>query len=73
MEDDLSHPMETPGPVLAGIAILAVLILGTLMAIDTFWQASGPVTMATPPTPAPSHAGMQQAAPPATPAPPPAG
>jgi hypothetical protein len=63
MTEEPAHPMSSPAPVLAVIAALAILLLGGLMLIDAFWQASGPVTVATPSTPIPPQAQLLQEAP----------
>jgi hypothetical protein len=60
MEDDASHPMDSPAPILAAIGVVALVLLITLMTIDAFWQASGPAAVASPAstqTAAPAKAG----------------
>ncbi len=41
-----AHPMESPGPILAVVAAVAILLLGGLMATDFIWTAQHPVTTA---------------------------
>ena len=54
---ETEHPMESPGPILAVVAAIAILVLGGLMATDFIWTAQHPVTTA--------HAPTHQAPPPA--------
>jgi len=43
---ETSQPMESPGPILAVVAAIAILVIGGLMATEFIWTASHPVTVA---------------------------
>lgn len=57
MENEVSHPMDSPTPILMVVAGLAVLVLGSLFVTGLVWEASGPATVST------SHASAPPAAP----------
>lgn len=46
MEQDNGLPMESPAPILLGVAVVAVLVLGGLFITGVSWEASGPPTLA---------------------------
>lgn len=47
MADEVSHPMDSPRPILMVVAGLAVLVLGTLFVTGLSWEISGPATVST--------------------------
>ncbi|MFT3725678.1 MAG: hypothetical protein QM773_19120 [Hyphomonadaceae bacterium] len=55
--------MESPAPILLGVAVIAVLVLGSLFTTGIIWEASGPATVSTSvshaqaPQPAAKHPG----------------
>jgi hypothetical protein len=64
MEHENMTPMESPAPLLLGVAVIALLVLGSLFTTGVIWEASGPATMAS----SSSHAqAPHPAAKPATP------
>lgn len=38
--------MESPAPILLGLGVIAVLLLGSLFATGVIWETSGPATLA---------------------------
>ena len=47
MEHENAHPMESPAPLLLGLAVVAVLVLGGLFTTGVLWEAGGPATVST--------------------------
>jgi len=56
MENEISHPMDSPAPILMVVAGLAVLVLGSLFVTGVLWEASGPATVSTSHAAAPAPA-----------------
>lgn len=56
MADEVSHPMDSPRPILMVVAGLAVLVLGTLFVTGLSWEISGPATVSTSHAAAPAPA-----------------
>lgn len=56
MTDEVSHPMDSPRPILMVVAGIAVLVLGTLFATGLTWEISGPPTVSTSHAAAPTPA-----------------
>ncbi len=63
MEDDDTHPMDSPAPIILGVALIATLVLGALMITDIVWQIGGPMTLASTSMPAPKASPPQPAPP----------
>ena len=47
MTDVVSHPLDSPAPILMVVAGIAVLVLGSLFVTGLLWEASGPATVST--------------------------
>ena len=62
MENEVSHPMDSPTPILMVVSGIAVLVLGTLFVTGLTWEISGPATVSTSHAAAPAPA-AQPAAP----------
>lgn len=60
MTDEVSHPMDSPRPILMVVAGLAVLVLGTLFVTGLSWEISGPATVSTSHAVAPAPAAAPQ-------------
>lgn len=52
MNDNDPTPMESPGPIILAVAVVAALVLTGLMITDLVWQFEGPVTAASRAAPA---------------------
>ena len=47
MDNEVSHPMDSPTPILMVVAAGAVLVLGSLFVTGILWEAGGPATVST--------------------------
>jgi uncharacterized membrane protein YdfJ with MMPL/SSD domain len=58
MTDEVSHPMDSPRPILMVVAGLAVLVLGVLFVTGLSWEINGPATVSTSHAAAPAPAAV---------------